>query len=145
MLQNELDMSFNYAPITYGDMTNGKEHPRKGRVSSLAAQSIKGEKLLSQTLQRLENKYSLFTIRVIDKEDIVPTISGGHMDILLRNGNGISIGDIISAQTFPQDYDFLSDSYCNIEYLCGMSVPPIMIKRIVTRLIESGVFDAENI
>ena len=26
-----------------------------------------------------------------------------------------------------------------VEYICGMSVPPIMIKRIVQRLIESGV------
>ena len=135
-----LDMSFNYEPLTLSKITNGTEHPRKGRIANLAAQSIKGERLLSQTLMRLENKYSLFTIRVIDKDDIVPTISAGHMDILFRNGNGISIGDIISAQTFPQDFNFLSNSYCSIEYLCGMSVPPIMIKRIVTRLIDSGIF-----
>ena len=30
--------------------------------------------------------------------------------------------------------------YTWVNYICGMSVPPIMIKRIVTRLIESGVF-----
>lgn len=26
-------------------------------------------------------------------------------------------------------------------YIVGMSVPPIMMKRVVTRLIEKGVFD----
>ena len=135
-----LDMSFNYSPITYGEITNGEEEKKKGRISDLAAKSITGEKLLCQTVQRLENKYSLFNIRLIDKEDIVPTISGGHMDIWLRNGNCISKCDLISAQTFPQDYDFGSDSYTKIEYICGMSVPPIMIKRLVTRLIESEVF-----
>ena len=48
--------------------------------------------------------------------------------------------DAINAQTFPQDYDFGSTSKSTISYICGMSVPPVMIKRIVQRLIESGVF-----
>lgn len=136
-----LDMSFNYEPITYGEITDGKCEVRTGKMHDIAAQSIKGERLLSDTLKRLENKHSLFTHRVIDEDDIVPTILAGHRDIWLRNGNGISKGDIISAQTFPQDYNFGDNSYSTIEYICGMSVPPIMIKRIVTRLIESGVFD----
>lgn len=141
---NCIDMSFNYAPITYGEITNGEVDHRTGRMHDIAAQSIKGERLLSETVMRLEGKYSLFTHRVIDFEDVVPTILGGHRDIWLRDGNGISIGDMISAQTFPQDYDFGKKTYSNVEYICGMSVPPIMIKRIVTRLIESGVFDAKG-
>jgi hypothetical protein len=40
--------------------------------------------------------------------------------------------------TMANDYPFGKES---VEYICGMSVPPIMIKRIVTRLIESGLFD----
>jgi len=46
--------------------------------------------------------------------------------------------DFIHAQTFPEDYD---EGKQSIAYICGMSVQPIMIKRIVTRLIEEGVFD----
>lgn len=136
-----LDLNFNYEPIKYGEITDGKYEIRTGRMHDIASQSIKGESLLSDTLQRLENKRSLFTHRVIDEDDIVPTILAGHRDIWLRNGNGISRGDLISAQTFPQDYNFGDGSYSIVEYICGMSVPPIMIKRIVTRLIESGVFN----
>lgn len=47
----------------------------------------------------------------------------------------LSDEDIINASTFPQDYVFGSQDVC---YICGMSVPPVMIKRIVTRLIEAG-------
>ncbi len=137
----QLDLSFNYQPILYCDITNGKVDMRKGRLHDVAKQSIKGESLLSDTLKRIENKYSLFTHRVIDVDEVVPTILAGHRDIWLRNGHGISKGDIISSQTFPQDFDFGDNSYGTIEYICGMSVPPLMIKRIVTRLIESGVFD----
>ena len=46
--------------------------------------------------------------------------------------------DIVHCQTFPEDYDFANQPW---GYICGMSVPPIMIKRIVTRLIEQGVYD----
>ena len=35
--------------------------------------------------------------------------------------------DIISCQTFPQDYDFAGQ---RIRYVCGMSVPPVMMARI---------------
>lgn len=52
----------------------------------------------------------------------------------------VSSMDIIHAQTFPEDYDFIGGRFKDVTYLCGMSVPPVMIKRIVQRLIESGVF-----
>lgn len=136
-----LNMAFNYKPITYGEITNGEVDVRSGKMHDLAAQSIEGERYLGDVVERLGKKRTMFGHRIIDKEDVVPTILSGHRDIWLRNGNGISKGDMISAQTFPQDYDFGSNSYSNIEYICGMSVPPIMIKRIVTRLIESGVFE----
>ena len=114
-------------------------------MHDIAAKSIKGERALAETLVRLGEKYSMFGHRLIDYDDIVPTILSGHRDIWLRTGNGISKGDIISAQTFPQDYCFLPDTYSNVEYICGMSVPPIMIKRIVTRLIESKIFKEINL
>lgn len=43
----------------------------------------------------------------------------------------ISDNTIISSQTFPQDYDFNGNS---VFYVCGMSVPPLMTKRIVERM-----------
>lgn len=138
---HSLNMTFNYTPITYGEITNGECDKRTGKMHDIAAQSIKGERTIADTLVRLGKKYSMFGHRIIDDDVVVPTILAGHRDIWLRNGNGISKGDMISAQTFPQDYDFGKDTYSNVEYICGMSVPPIMIKRIVERLIESGVFD----
>lgn len=135
-----LDMPFNYEPITYSMITDGLCDKRSGRMADIARMSKLGEKLLSETLKRVEGKYSMFTHRIIDYNDVVPTIIGNHKDIWRRDGNGISKGDIISSQTFPQDFDFLVDSYGNIEYICGMSVPPVMMKRVATRLIECGVF-----
>ncbi len=34
-------------------------------------------------------------------------------------------------QSFPLDYDFMG---ANTQYVCGMSVPPIMMKRIAEQI-----------
>ena len=39
--------------------------------------------------------------------------------------------DILKIQTFPQDYDFMG---MNVQYVCGMSVPPIMMKKIAEQI-----------
>ena len=49
----------------------------------------------------------------------------------------ISDNTIISSQTFPQDYNFSDNS---VSYVCGMSVPPIMTKRIVERMLKAEMF-----
>lgn len=37
------------------------------------------------------------------------------------------------------------DDLASVQYICGMSVPPVMIKRIVGRLIKSGLFDSREL
>ena len=39
--------------------------------------------------------------------------------------------DIINAQTFPQDYNFLKQ---DVKYVCGMSVPPVMMAQIADQV-----------
>jgi len=40
---------------------------------------------------------------------------------------------IICLQTFPQDYDFKGRS---VKYVCGMSVPPLMMKEIAGQIVK---------
>ena len=39
--------------------------------------------------------------------------------------------DIINIQTFPHDFDFMGSP---VQYICGMSVPPIMMKKIAEQV-----------
>ena len=50
--------------------------------------------------------------------------------------------DYRNAQTFHYDYEFGKEE---VSYICGMSVPPLMIKRLVTRLIQSGLFNYKGV
>lgn len=100
-----------------------------------------GEKDLGPAHERLYGTVAFFQSKILYDDAVVLTIRAKSNDFFnLSQKRGMSVGEIISAQTFPHDYDFGNSNLNNVSYICGMSVPPIMIKRIVTRLIDSGVF-----
>lgn len=134
---DDLDMSFNYEPILYKEFKSKDEKIAKGKMSDAIKQIRRGESI-ADCMKRVYGVNSGITHKLCDEEKVFPTQIAGHADMWLKSGNHPSESDVITSQTFPQDYDFCGQS---VEYICGMSVPPIMIKRIVERLIESGIFD----
>lgn len=138
MLQNELDMSFNYQPVLYGEFKTTHEQGASGKISDAVKQMRENESV-GDAMFRLYKKRSAITHRVAKANKVFPTQTGGRWDMWTESGGHPSIEDMVTAQTFPLDFDF-DGGYTKVIYICGMSVPPIMIKRIVTRLIESGVF-----
>ena len=132
-----LDMYFNYEPILYREFKSDEEQLAKGKISD-AVKQLKPNESVGDAMFRIYGKHSALTHRVAKIDDVFPTQTAGHHDMWTESGNHPSISDMIIAQTFPLDYEFLG-GYTKVNYVCGMSVPPIMIKRIVQRLIESGV------
>ena len=137
-----LDMSFNYLPVTYEEIEEGEHKELNIKKARVAKLSIRGEKSLCDVMKRLEGRETYFSEKIIYKDEVCKTITASGGELWIENtATCLNAKEIINAQTFPQDYDFSSAS---VRYICGMSVPPVMIKRIVTRLIESGVFDYKN-
>lgn len=139
---NSLDMSFNYVPITYGEIKEGKlkEIGKDTKFYKIVSLANNIDKSVADTRIRLGEKASAFQTRYIRDDAIIPTLRAKPDLIDLKHLAYVSKETIRNAQTFPQDYDFVNNTYTNVGYICGMSVPPIMIKRIVNRLIESGAF-----
>lgn len=138
----DLDMSFNYEPVTYGDIKGGVMTPlgEDTDYRRLTLAALPEEKCIADVNLRLHNKNSGFQSYFVDDSSIIPTLRA-KPDIIDRNEVAyVSKETLIHAQTFPEDYDFVRNTMTNAQYIMGMSVPPIMIKRIVMRLIESGVF-----
>jgi DNA (cytosine-5)-methyltransferase 1 len=133
-----IDMSFNYKPIIFGAIKDGEGGKPSEKASQLLKIATTTDKSLGDIVARTENRTSMFNVAVVWDDDICPTI---HNHGFYRGNDKVkfSLEDYRNAQTFPSDYMF--DSISQAAYICGMSVPPIMIKRIVTRLIESGIFD----
>ena len=143
MLKNELDFSFNYEPVTYKEIKDGNGHliGRDTKYYYFSSKAIDSDKSLADTRIRLGDKGSAFQTYYIRDNDIMPTLRSKPDVIDLSNISYISWKTIRNSQSFPQDYDFSPNTEGNVGYICGMSVPPLMIKRIVMRLRESGVFD----
>jgi DNA (cytosine-5)-methyltransferase 1 len=145
MLQNDLDMGFNYEPVTYGMIKSGHgdEMNKETRIYKLLNQANENDKYLCDVVKRVEGKESLFNYVILQEQNMFPTLSAGSAVTPMRwkEKTYCTCEDMIHSQTFPEDYDFINRSRQNVQYICGMSVPPLMIKRIVMRLMESGVFD----
>lgn len=134
-------MHFDEKPITYGEFADTQYKPLNPTTMGYKRwlkRSPKDESL-GDTVSRTEGgKLSGFTITYL-KRDRVPstmTASAGKYIRFDVPGNP-SDKDIITIQTFPQDYDFNGN---DPSYVCGMSVPPIMM-RGVAREVQRQLLD----
>ena len=87
----------------------------------------------------LEREYnrpnSFFNYNIVYDNEVSNCVTAHHTNnISYETKHWQSKEDIIYMQTFPTDYNFMSDKTTDIKYVCGMSAPPIMIKRIVERM-----------
>jgi DNA (cytosine-5)-methyltransferase 1 len=144
---NSLDMSFNYAPIIYGEIKEGKGQPinENSQLYKMLCLADKNDLRISDVFVKLGQKEKCFGAKIAWEQNILQTLTAKLDYSRGIEKERISEKDIIHGQTFPEDYDFLSTRWSDVAYICGMSVPPIMIKRIVNRLIESGVFEYKKI
>lgn len=142
MLQNELDMDFNYAPIVYGEIKEGRGDPipQNTQKYKMVKQATPEDLAVCDVLVRLGQKKRCFNAKIAWEDKVLQALTAKFDYARGTEAEKLSKLDIIHASTFPEDYDFLCGSSTGVCYICGMSVPPVMIKRVVLRLIESGVF-----
>ena len=132
-----INMYFNYKEVLFKEIKQGIGDKVSESVFNLISNATEKDICLADVNKRLYNKGSRFNEMIVWDNQISPTI---HNHGFYR-GNDIqkfTIEDYRNASTFPQDYNFMNQV---ASYICGMSVPPVMMKRVVNRLIESGLFD----
>lgn len=126
-----LVLNFNETPIKYGEIKDSK-YKSLGKDTMIYhrwKKRVKSDSNLGDTVKRTENgKISSFNTQYL-KDDRVPNTiaAGGSLPVRFDVPGYATERDIKIIQTFPQDYDFLGS---NVQYICGMSVPPIMMKKI---------------
>lgn len=143
----KINLQFNYEPVPYKEIKvgTGIRVTSGSKTEQLLKEARPNETDLSLANLRLYGKASWFQSVIIDDDKVMPTIRA-HMSDIFRRGTleRITWEDCRNSQTFPQDYDFMPNNANQVGYICGMSVPPLMIKRIVTRLIESKIFEVKG-
>lgn len=137
---DKVDMSFNYEKILFAEVREDSGIPLKesSKKDNLFLRAEREDNDIECVCRRLGIKVQGFTDAIISDDVVCKTINANGMYYSFDRKDRFCDKDFISVSTFPQDYDFLNE---NVHYICGMSVPPIMIKRAVERLIESGLFN----
>lgn len=136
----EINLHFDYEKINYGEIRGDIGKPVGGKVlSKLCDKMMKGDKNFSDIAGReLNRPNSFFNTNILYDNKVCNTVTAHDLtNVSFETRHYMSDNDIIHSQTFPEDYDFTKSKVC---YICGMSVPPIMIKRIVLRLLETDLF-----
>lgn len=137
-----LNMDFYYDRIPFADVKEGTgEQVGDTEAGRWLQKTTRDDKRLADAVLRDGLPEKLFTHKVFQDHNIAQTIAANGDYYRGTEKTRLSKEDVRNCQTFPTDYNFKSTSRTDWQYICGMSVPPIMIKRIVQRLIEQGVFD----
>lgn len=125
----KLVMNFDSKPIPFEKVREpyGKAFPNENMAAKLMKYRIPTDRCLQDINKRVRKTGSGFTSPINHDDEPVQTITAGGYCFRMCDGLLMTDKDIISCQTFPQDYDFMDQ---NVQYVCGMSVPPVMMAKI---------------
>ena len=134
---SKLNLNFN-SPISYFGQIRSKQggsRPKEGTKSAyLLSKRRPGDKKLSEVSVRLGGKDTMYSQMIVADNAVCPTLVSGGKFFRDCDGTEFTAEDIITVQTFPYDYNFVNYSTNNIQYVCGMSVPPNMMANIATEI-----------
>ena len=135
----KIDLRFFYQPVLCGEILAGEHNIGNTKREKIAKLTIRTDSNLGDANLRIFGKKTYFTESIVYRDEVCKTVVAGGNELWIENtGAHLNPAEIINASTFPQDFDFCGQ---RPKYVCGMSVPPVMIKRLATRIIESGIFD----
>jgi DNA (cytosine-5)-methyltransferase 1 len=129
----KLQMHFDSKPIPFGDVREpyGKAISDDKISARLMKYRIPSDRDMSDISKRVRKTNSGFTTPINHDDEPAQTITAGGQCFRMCDGLLLTDRDIINCQTFPQDYDFLDQT---VRYICGMSVPPVMMAKIAEQV-----------
>jgi DNA (cytosine-5)-methyltransferase 1 len=109
--------------ITYNDLTKNEQY--------LWDNKIKGDGDFGVINLRLGNKQNSFTTKLLYKDKVCNTVTGGDNNVLFDCPRKTTKKEVCQIGTYPLDYDFQD---VEPKYLIGMSVPPVMTAQIANQI-----------
>ncbi|WP_270167553.1 DNA cytosine methyltransferase [Paenibacillus sp. SYP-B4298] len=128
-----LKLEFNEPPVLYGEVRSGKGIPLNPGTKTYKRWHRKRPRDLSMgdVTEREKGKASDFNTIILKDQKVANTLASSSWFVRPDEPSRISEMDSIRIQTFPADYDFMD---ADPHYVCGMSVPPLMMERIAEQI-----------
>lgn len=132
-----IDLAFDEKGITFNEfyVKGIDDRPAsQGKMKEYWQKRQPQDKSFEDTIKREFGVEKCFNNYYLKNSDVSPTLTS-NTDVLYlydeyRKPN---CSEVCSISTFPQDFDFFNEPYY---YICGMSVPPIMMAQIASRVYE---------
>jgi DNA (cytosine-5)-methyltransferase 1 len=134
----KLKLEFDEPPIPFGQIyqkgISSTKHQQDSRLHNWWKERITTDKSMGSIVKRLENRNSMFSVMLINNKDVASTFTRQDRAILYEEFRSINKEEACMVQSFPLDYDFGSNKCSKIQYVLGMSVPPLMMANLANRL-----------
>ncbi len=140
----KIKLEFHEKPITYGEFADEEYVPLNKDTMEYArwCRRKNGDKKLGDTVKRTEHgKTSRFNVPYLFKNQVPNTLVAGNAGLRFDKPGRPSDRDVKIIQTFPQDYDFCGN---DVIYVCGMSVPPFMMRGVAKAVAEQLLPNAKE-
>ena len=130
-----INMEFNEPPILFGEVADFKGREAKSKVIRLLWENRQpGDINQGNANERLYGKGSNFNQTYVYTDRICPTLASKESCLIhFEQPRFLSASEVCNISSFPQDYDFAEQPP---HYVCGMSVPPVMMANIAARIWE---------
>ena len=130
-----LDLVFKEAEIPFNAVADGLgDSVDSPKMRQCWEMRKVGDKDLAGANERCYSKRGMFNNQYVYLDKVCPTLAG-RKDCLIRFDmpKYTSKSEVCCISSFPQDYDFCSQKP---HYVCGMSVPPVMMAQVASRIYE---------
>ena len=125
-----LKLRFDYPLIRFGEVRTeqGKDFENPDSLyKKILEKASPRDKTIQEARQRIDGKSGGFNHLIVNDAEVNPCNVSSGCKFRYVDRKYFSDGDYVNTQTFPQDYDFCGQ---NVQYVCGMSVPPVMMANI---------------
>ena len=101
-----------------------------------------GDSDFGEITKRISGKERMFNFYLIYKNEVCRQLTGKEStNILFDKPRYLSKGEECCVATFPQDFDFVGNK---MHYVCGMSVPPVMMAQIASKIYDQWLVKIIN-
>lgn len=132
----EIDMTFKEETIPFKEVADysGRECNSKV-VRTLWENRQYGDSNQSEANFRLYGKGSNFNQGYVYLDKVCPTLAGKETCLIhFDQPKYLGTSEVCCISSFPQDYNFAGNPP---HYICGMSVPPVMMAQVASRVYET--------
>ncbi len=132
-----LRLEFNEKPIYFGSIVDRDSSTHKPLWASIAKRWEFIEKG-DQSLKFADAKYrnlttynAFFSTNILYDDVVMPTLTSSGATVYYNEARNLNDTEYTRISSFPSDFDYCGS---DVRYVCGMSVPPLMIARIANEI-----------